>query len=204
MNEKGYLQNANLAGSACYGHTNLVPAFCRAYYKESGTPLVVVHVAKGSTRIEYWSPGNEGYQILLDKASAAIRKAKELYEVRNIYFVWLQGERDAISSKSREYYKEKLYLLGESLKTELEISRFGIIRVGRFTGDSRDDEILQAQDEICSENPFFLMLTRIATTLNQDPMMMNPYVKGHYSALGLETLGKSAGETLGKNNKING
>ena len=143
------MQNANLAGSACYGHTNLVPAFCRAYYKESGTPLVVVHVAKGSTRIEYWSPGNEGYQILLDKASAAIRKAKELYEVRNIYFVWLQGE-------------------------------------------------------ICSENPFFLMLTRIATTLNQDPMMMNPYVKGHYSALGLETLGKSAGETLGKNNKING
>ena len=37
------------------------------------------------------------------------------------------------------------------------------------------------------------MLTEIATELNEQEEYMNPYVKGHYSAKGLETLGAAAG-----------
>ncbi|MBQ6708226.1 MAG: hypothetical protein IJM97_04680 [Clostridia bacterium] len=182
-------------GSACYGNTNLVPEFCRAYIKETGKELLAVHVAKGSTEIHQWLPGTDGYDILVKKSSAAIKKADK---VDKIYFVWLQGESDAIYSKTKAYYKEKITELNEELKKDLEIDKFGVIRVGHFTKDERDIEIIDAQTEICEENPDFLMLTKIATEINQQPEYMNPYVAGHYSAKGLEILGSLSGEALGK------
>lgn len=58
-------------------------------------------------------------------------------------------------------------------------------------------EILSAQDEICREDEGFLMLTDISSDLNAKREYMNPKVKGHYSAKGLECLGRAAAETLG-------
>ena len=118
-------------------------------------------------------------------------------EVGRIFFVWLQGESDAIKGHSKAYYKEKITEINSALKTEIGIEKFGIIRVGCFTNDERDFEIISAQDEICRENDDFLMLTTIATELNKKSEFMNPFVKGHYSAKGLEKLGKEAGKTLG-------
>jgi hypothetical protein len=77
------------------------------------------------------------------------------------------------------------------------VEKFGIVRVGRFTNDDRDLEIIGAQDEVCAENDAFLMLTDIAVELNKQPMYMNPVVEGHYSAKGLEKLGAEAGTALG-------
>ena len=191
--------DAHALGASCDGHTNLVPAFCRAYLSQKGGNVVAVHAAKGSTEIKDWLPDSTGYAALLQKVKGALchlQAAKT--EIGRILFVWLQGESDAIARRSCAYYKEKLAQLANALVADVGIARFGIIRVGRFTGDSRDDEIIRAQDEICREDSRFLMLTEIATTLNQDPACMNPLVGGHYSAKGLELLGTASGETLGK------
>ena len=188
----------HVTGSACYGHTNLVPEFCRAYIKETQANVVAAHITKGSSVIAQWLPGTPGYDIIIKKASAAIEKASQSYNIGNIFFVWLQGESDAINGNSKEYYKEKLTLLCDSLKKDININKFGVIRVGRFTNDERDLEIISAQDEVCLENNDFLMLTDVAEKLNAIPEYMNPHVHGHYSAKGLETLGRLAGETLGK------
>jgi hypothetical protein len=186
-------------GSACDGHTNLVPAFCRAYLAACGGSVVAVHAAKGSTEIGDWLPHTVGYGILCRKAQGALQLLKKNNaEIGHIYFVWLQGESDAIAGRSRTYYKEKLAILADSLIADLGIECFGIIRVGRFTGDTRDDEIIRAQDEICREDDRFLMLTDLATALNSIPDCMNPHAVGHYSAKGLERLGTAAGEALGK------
>jgi len=182
-------------GSACYGNTNLVPEFCRAYIKETGKKVLAVHIAKGSTEIHQWLPGTDGYDIIVKKASAAIKKADK---ADKIYFVWLQGESDAIFRKSKAYYKEKITALNDALKNDLGIDKFGVIRIGRFTKDERDFEIIDAQTEICEENSDFLMLTEIAQEINENPRFMNPYVGGHYSAEGLELLGSLSGEALGK------
>lgn len=186
-------------GSSSYSHTNLVPEFCRAYIEQTHSSVVAVHAAKGSTDIACWLPPSREHRMLIDKSASAIKRTKEEFAVRHVYFVWLQGESDAISSRSKAYYKDKLRELAAILQKELGVERFGIIRVGRFTCDARDDEIISAQDEICAEEPFFLMLTDVATQLNEQPEMMNPYALGHYSAKGLETLGRLSGETLGKN-----
>ncbi len=184
-------------GAACYGHTNMVPAFCRAYIEKCGKSVVAVHIAKGSTEVDQWLPDTDGYRAILRKARAALAHLAATHEVEHIYLAWLQGESDAIYKKSKAYYKEKLALLAESLQSELGVEKFGVIRVGRFTGDARDDEIIDAQNELCREHGAFLMLTEIATELNKQSEYMNPFVGGHYSAAGLEKLGSEAGHTLG-------
>ncbi len=187
----------HVLGGSSGGHTNLVPEFCRAYRKECGKEVLAVHAAKGSTKIAEWLPGTSGYEMIVKKARAAISKIEGTHEKGKILLAWLQGESDAIVGNSTEYYKEKLSELFGALKKDVGVEKFGVIRVGRFVGDEKDDAIIRAQDEICEEHPDFIMLTRIATELNTIPEYMNPFVRGHYSATGLEKLGAAAGETLG-------
>ena len=193
----------HVLGATSSGNTNLVPEFCRAYRAQSGKDVLAVHAAKGSTKIAEWLPGTPGYDMIVKKAKAAIAHLKKTDTVGKILLAWLQGESDAIVGNSTAYYKEKLSELFEALKRDVGVERFGIIRVGRFVGDEKDDAIILAQDQICEENPEFLMLTRMATELNQMPEFMNPFVRGHYSATGLEKLGEAAGTTLGAWRKEN-
>ncbi len=181
-------------GSACYGHTNLVPSFCRTYTEITKRSVVAVHAAKGSTMISEWLPETPIYNVLIRKAHDAIQKVKP----ERIFFVWLQGESDAIASVTKDHYKTSLRQLCDALKADLGIDLFGIIRVGRFTNDDRDLEIISAQDEICREDEGFAMLTDIATELNMQNDYMHPQIKGHYSSKGLELLGSAAAKTLGK------
>lgn len=41
------------------------------------------------------------------KAKASINAAKTKEKEKNIFFVWLQGESDAIIGNSKTYYKQK-------------------------------------------------------------------------------------------------
>lgn len=181
-------------GAACYGNTNLVLSFCRTYTDITKRQVLAVHAAKGSTRISEWLPEAPIYDVLIRKARGAIQKVNP----ERTFFVWLQGESDAIASVAKDDYKADLHVLCDALKADLGINLFGIIRVGRFTNDDRDLEIISAQDEICREKDDFVMLTDIATELNKKNEYMNPFVKGHYSAKGLELLGRVAAETLCK------
>ena len=187
----------HVIGSACYGHTNLIPAFCRAYLAAAKTEAVAVPVAKGSTVIADWLPGTLGYEAIVKKSLAAVRKVEEQGKIGRIYFVWLQGESDAIFSCSKSDYKQRLTLLAESLARDVHIDAFGVIRVGRFVGDQRDDEIIRAQLETCAEHPLFVLLSTLADQLEKTPSCMNPNVGGHFGAKGLEMLGADAGSTLG-------
>ncbi len=185
-------RKAHALGSTCYGHTNLVPSLCRAYTVGTGREVCAVHMAKGSTEITDWLPGTPNHAVLISKARAAIKKVCPA----RIFLVWLQGESDAIAGRKKEEYKRFLSALCTDLETNIGIERFCIIRVGRFTNDARDEEILAAQDEICKEDSRFSMLTTLATALNLRPECMHPTIGGHFSAYGLELLGKAAGEAL--------
>lgn len=185
-------RDAHAFGAASYGHTNLVPSFCRVYTEITKRSVLAVHAAKGSTVISDWLPGSSLYHILTKKARGAIDKISP----DRIYFVWLQGESDAIARVTKDEYKASLRILCDALKADLGINLFGIIRVGRFTNDEHDLEIISAQDEICREDKDFAMLTDIATELNQINEYMHPNIKGHFSAKGLELLGSTAAKTL--------
>lgn len=185
-------------GSACYNYTNIVPEFCRKYIAITGEKVLAVHAAKGSTTVKEWLPEDKRHKVFMKKLTSAKEKLIKTGEpIGKIYFVWLQGESDALFSVSKAEYKERLKELNRLLKENVGIDKFGVIRVGRFANDSRDDEIINAQSEICKENEDFLMLTEIATELNTNKEYMNPEAAGHFNAKGLEKLGFEAAKTLG-------
>lgn len=179
--------------AAWENHANMVPAFCKSYIAMTGRKVTALHAAKGSTTIDYWLKGNHGYDFLKKKVAAAI----EAVRPEHIFFVWLQGESDALAGTPKQVYKEKLLQLNTELKQEISIEKFGVILVGKFAGDSRDNSISEAQREICAENEGFLLLTSVTEELTQIPEYMNPFAYGHYSTKGQERIGAEAGRVLG-------
>ena len=194
--EMGWTWNETLlVGSAAYGYASLVPSFCGKYTEMTGREVIAVSVAKGATKISDWLPGTPLFDILSKKLAGA-RHATADREIAGTYIVWLQGESDAIDSTGKEEYKRLLSEFGRALKDELGTDCFGVIRVGRFTDDERDLEIISAQDEICRGDPYFLMLTDEITELNALPEYMNPFAHGHLGMLGLQKVGRDAAATL--------
>ena len=188
----------HVTGWSASGNTNLVPEFCKAYIRVTGKKVAAVHAAKGSTQISDWLPGTVGFDLLVEKTKAAIRKLQPDHQIQRIFFVWLQGESDAIFRVDKQTYMTHMLALNAGLKESIGIDAFGVIRVERFTGDDRDQQIIDAQETVCEQNQDFVMLTRIASEMHQTPQYMNPYVPGHFSAEGLELLGRTAGEALGE------
>ena len=189
----GTTQNCALLG-AWRKHTNPVPFFCKSYIKASGRNVIAVHAAKGATTIDAWMRGQVSYEMLVKKAGKAIAMTNP----EHIYFVWLQGESDAIAKKSKQKYKELLITLFQNLKEDLGVEIFGNILVGRFTMEDSDFEIINAQKEVCAENDGFLMLTEITEEIIYDEKYMNPFAFGHFSVAGQELIGRLAGTTLGE------
>ena len=189
----GTTQNCALL-SAWRKRTNPVPFFCKSYIKTTGRNVIAVHAAKGATTIDCWQRGQLSYEMLCKKA----KKAIEMTRPEHIYFVWLQGESDAIAKKSKDMYKKQMITLYESLHEDLGIEKFGNILVGRFTMEDSDFEIINAQKEVCREHDGFLMLTEITEEIIYNNKYMNPEAHGHYSVDGQELIGELSGKKLGE------
>lgn len=182
-------------GAASLGNSSLLPSFCQSYRSICGRNVLAVHAAKGATRIDQWLGDSKSYKVLLEKTKGALKTQSE---IGKLYFVWLQGESDAGGAMSEAEYKQKLTELKENLKRDLNIDKFGIIRVGHWTNDDRDLEIMNAQDAVCEEDSDFVMLSRLTAELSQKPEFINPHARGHYSARALEMIGEEAGAALAK------
>lgn len=182
------------------GHGSLIPAFCRAYVSLSGREAVAVHVAKGSTTLSQWLLGTHRYGAARDKMLAAIRKVRALgAEIGRIYYVWLQGESDALKKTEEDDYLRMLVEYKNALKADVGIDAFTIIRVGYFSKDhTLDEAIMRAQERAAADDPDFVMLTRICATLSLDPAYLNPFVAGHYSNKGMDRIGETAGAVLAR------
>lgn len=199
----------SLAG-AFEGGGSLVPAFCRAYVEATGREVVAIHAARGNTTLGEWQKGTHRFKYMADKIRAGIEKAKASGEVEHIYYVWLQGESDAIIGTGEEEYLESIIRYKNTLKKEFGIEKFGLIKVGYFFCISQwhtrlstyeekkkcDEAIMRAQERAVNEDSDFVMLTRVCTKLSMDTAYINPKASGHYSNAGMEIIGTEAGKTL--------
>jgi len=178
------------------GNGSLMPDFVDVYRKYRHTEIGAVHAAKGATTIAQWEKGTPRYNTALAKIRGAIAAAPE--PVEHIYYIWLQGESDAILSNTEENYYRALVEYKNALKKDCGIEKFGIIRVGYFNYGTpeKDEAIMAAQDRACREDGDFLMLTRLASVLSRDIRYLNPYASGHYSNEGLAVLAAEAARTL--------
>jgi len=193
------------------GHGSLMPACCRAYAEATGRRVVGIHAARGATTLADWAEGTSLTQSSMEKIRAGIKKTAEQGAVGHIYYLWLQGESDAIERTSEEEYLRKLIDHKDRLKKECGIHKFGIIEVGYFCLTAtwltdRDDEdalrcdktIIAAQNRACEVDSDFVMLTRICKELNMNPEYINPFASGHFNNAAMEIIGREAGLSLAK------
>lgn len=201
----------DLIFGATMGYGSLVPDCCRAYVNRTNCTVVAIHAACGNTRIDEWSKGTPRYDCAIKKIKAGIEKAKTLGDIRKIYYVWLQGESDAINRTSENEYIRLLTTYKNDLKNDIGIDKFGIIEVGYFCatvrwltdrtkddGKACDEAIMRAQEKLPSIDDDFVMLTQICKTLSLDERYINPFEDGHYNNLAMELIGKEAGIALAK------
>ena len=192
------------------GGGSLVPAFCRAYVKETGREVIAVHAAKGNTTLAEWLQGTQSYHTARKKICAGLKKARENFYVERVYYVWLQGESDSIIATTQEEYANRLITYKNLLKKDVGIEKFGIIRVGYFTSlvtwlkDERsherrakcDEAIMRAQEQAVESDGDFIMLTDKLASMSLDKRFINPFAEGHFNNVAMEIIGETAGRNL--------
>jgi len=195
---------------ASHGCGSLIPAFCRAYVAETGREVVAISACRGDTTVEDWQKGTYRYRTAAHKMKRGIAKAESLGKVEHIYYVWLQGESDAVIESTEDEYVERLTRLKNTLKAEVGIEKFGIIKVGYFYCTSQwhknvsnyddkkkcDETIMSAQERAVSEDSDFVMLTRVCTELSMKSEYINPEASGHYNNAAMEIIGAEAAKGL--------
>ena len=195
------------------GHGSLVPAFCRAYIAQTGREVIAIHAAKGNTVLGDWLQGTQHAYNARRKIKSGIEKAKEQGEIEHIYYVWLQGESDALIHTGEDEYLIRLIEYKNQLIAQFGIEKFGIIKMGYFLADGAwsmnpddseqdkiayNEDIMRAQERAVEQDKDFVMLTRVCTNLSQKQEYINPNAAGHYNNAGMEMIGKAAGETLAR------
>ena len=137
------------------------------------------------------------------------KESKSIGTIGNIFYIWLQGESDALSYTSSEAYMQMLTAYKNNLKEDIGIHAFGIIEVGYFCctvswltdrtlteARTCDEQIMQAQEQIVLEDTDFIMLTQICKTISLDPTYINPTADGHYNNKAMSIIATEAGTTL--------
>lgn len=196
---------------ASHGCGSLIPPFCRTYIEKTGREVVAISTCRGDTTVEDWQKGTYRHRVAVNKMKRGIAKARSLGEVEHIYFVWLQGESDAIIESTEDEYAERITRLKNTLKTDVGIEKFCIIKVGYFFCTSQwhkggtyehkiacDEAIMRAQERVVAEDDDFAMLTRVCTELSMNKAYINPEASGHYNNEGMEIIGTEAGSALAK------
>lgn len=190
----------DLLHRASDGNGCILPDFCRAYLVARPVKIMTAHVAKGGSMLCEWEEGSERYEAAKLKMLEAIEAAKKIEDVEHIYYMWLQGESDAVYKTSEQEYFDRLVAYKNALKKDLGIEKFGIIRVGYFSKESEEDDhaIQNAQERCVKEDKDFLMLTRVCEFLSKDKFFINPLHRGHYNNNALAIIGNCAGEYLSR------
>ena len=192
------------------GKGSLGPYCCHAYVENTGREIVAIQVARGGTMISEWLKGTARYDATINKIRAGIEKAKERGEIGKIYYLWLQGESDAIAQTAEDVYMQRLTAFKNDMKKEFGIDKFGIIKVGYYclpvSGITWDDEEakkwdeppMRAQERLVASDEDFVMLTRVCMQLSLDKNYINPHAEGHYNNAAMQLIGGAAGEALAK------
>jgi hypothetical protein len=192
---------------------SLLPDFCKNYVKNTGREVFAIPCACGNTTVGQWLYGTQRYHYARQKIKAGIEYARAMGKVDHIYYVWLQGESDAVIETTAEEYTERIISYKNKLKEDFGIEKFCLIKVGYFCaintwyrncvasneyGKTRDEIIMAAQDKLPMLDPDFVMLTDAPTRLSLNDEYKNFDAIGHFNDKGYEIIGREAGEALAK------
>lgn len=201
--------NDDVLARSALGNGSLVPFFCKEYIRLTKKQVTAIHVAKGNTTLDSWLNGTERFDLATKKILCGIEKVRENFPVEKIYFIWLQGESDAIKRTGTAAYEKMLVEFKNALKERISFDKFAIIRQGYFSefadwvdGSAEekrkdDEEIMNAFELAAEEDDDFLVLTRICAELSRQQKWLNPKEFGpHYNNAAMKIIGTDAGKNL--------
>jgi hypothetical protein len=192
---------------------SLLPDFCKNYVKNTGREVFAIPCACGNTTVGQWLYGTQRYHYARQKIKAGIEYARAMGKVDHVYYIWLQGESDAVIETTAEEYTERIISYKNKLKEDFGIEKFCLIKVGYFCaintwyrncvasneyGKTRDEIIMAAQEKLPELDSDFVMLTDAPTRLSLNDEYKNFDAIGHFNDKGYEIIGREAGEALAK------
>lgn len=204
----GEVIGENVLWASALGCGSMVPYFCNEYARIRGE-VTAIHVAKGDSTIAQWQKGTERFEIAIDKIVKGIKKAESVAEIGKIYFVWLQGESDALKCTPYEEYLKLLIKFKNDLKEKFFFDKFAIIKVGYFAAyadwckgtfeekKKSDENIMKAQCAAEEIDKDFTLLTDVTVKLSVTEKYLNKKEHGpHYNNAGMEIIGTEAAKRL--------
>ena len=159
----------------------------------------IVKLAIADTDIDAWTPDRYLYQQLLDMVAQAV-SSESRYNLQIRGILWMQGESDANTLQAARLYQDRLAMLIENLRTDLQTRqcRFAIepvpFVIGKIAPSSAaeyTDSIRQAQQQVANT----IEHVYIVDTIHLPKRPNDPW---HFDSTGQEQLGQLFFEALFK------
>lgn len=173
-----------------------VSAFCEAYYQETGVPVIGVSASQGGTNSSEWQPG----YALIEEAKHRLdlclnyMYSQGIYEVRNIFMVWLQGEGDAGNGMQYDEYNANMRNIVDAMKT-VGVQHCYLISIGTYMkslNPTRYDLYIQfgeMQATMCANHADMTHVSRKLAGMPESMMHLN----NHYLQEAYNVMGNDAG-----------
>lgn len=188
------------------------PAFSNEWYSRTGRMPCFVEHATGDTGLlaaaggpGNWSPSGSLRAAAAGGASAAVAAITGAsdYLLGKVYFIWVQGERDAEqyngTTITGALYEQALEDLADYFKSQVpQMVTMGVVQSGQYYGRPEYNEgfweIRAAQDRACADSPNLTMLYRGAYSFG--PRGLQPGSDHHWYQSGYNMAGRCAARKL--------
>lgn len=180
---------------------SMVPAFCKAYYEKTNTPVIAVSASEGNTSMQDWMAGKGRLEDAIDRldAAKAFVSQSDSFAVRHIYMVWCQGEADAEAGSTAADYLERMNTLLRNLKRR-GVENCFIIQTGTdIAKPMQYQAIREAQAELCKTDSATVLVSDLFADLI-DLKANGTYTQPAYDRVGAEAGANAADYVLDPEN----
>jgi len=196
---------ADPVGGATTG--SMWPAFSNEWLVQTGHLSAFVEQATGGTALVTSAVGSNwgangslrGTAVTAANSAIAAIEANPAYELGSVYFIWAQGEQDAVAidgvTVTGALYEQALEDLAAYFKTQIPtMAEMLVVQTGRELAEAGADaanyaEIRAAQEAACTDSAVLRMVYRGAFSFAARSMMTDNL---HYSQAGNNIAGKCA------------
>ena len=184
------------------GREGFAPALASEWYGLTGEKVFVIQTALSDTSITQWTGNGTAYQKALNNVSRymdELNKADSFYEVRKVFYFWLQGEWDITQKMTADEYIKHYLEMHENMKKDMGVQMGAIIPVRSVMAGN---EVVEQIAPVCTAQ-FSLHNKykdiRIITDVPIDASVSNGLVSAdnlYYTQTGYNEIGKDTAVNL--------
>lgn len=174
---------------------SMVSSLILNYYTYSGRKIVGISASKGGSSIKEWQSTGMYLKDVRQRLNGCLSYLeKQNIRVRDIFMFWCQGETDGDNSMTKEEYKQKFNSMWQFMKTELNVSKCFVVRIGYVNNSVVPNKyvtIIEAQREICEYSDELILVSTRFDSMKSEGLMRDSF---HYKQFGYNLTGEDAGK----------